>query len=42
LEIRKSDIIWGNAEIIQPLLRQIKKEYDPEKVIAAGRFIGEI
>jgi len=38
--IREANLIWGKAEDTIYLMRSIKNKYDPENIIAAGRYYG--
>jgi glycolate oxidase FAD binding subunit len=40
LSIKKSASVWGDAPASLPLMRSIKRRFDPDNVLAPGRFVG--
>jgi glycolate oxidase FAD binding subunit len=34
--------IWGSAAGTLPLMREIKRRFDPNRILNPGRFVGNI
>ena len=41
-EIKSEIDAWGNDYSSQPLMRRVKEQLDPQKLLSPGRFVGGI